>query len=325
MLLLFEEEEQSIGRTLRRWSDNLRARQTAALSRHTAFMQGVADLVARGFDSLFGEKLISARAFLISVHLSCLSIILVATILAGHFLRLSDAVPPALMVLALAGLLYWLVRHKEFPRHPLSAVELVVCTGLMMGCIHVGYRFFRQSPLLSLESAALDSILPICGVLAAIASDFIFIAVTRRVLRLCSEVNNSAGIAALLAINWAASLLLVALPFRFSGATSIDQVLPRILEYYSVPWFEIWPFVGLSNILDVFVASSVFVLGLILLVHRLLWPIVNRPFYAFATRTEFRRGLLFIFGIALLATGFGIAPSPWPVLRKLVVDQFVGG
>jgi len=91
MLLLFEEEEQSIGRTLRRWSDNLRARQTAALSRHTAFMQGVADLVARGFDSLFGEKLISARAFLISVHLSCLSIILVATILAGHFLRLSDA------------------------------------------------------------------------------------------------------------------------------------------------------------------------------------------------------------------------------------------
>jgi hypothetical protein len=64
-----------------------------------------------------------------------------------------------------------------------------------------------------------------------------------------------------------------------------------------------------SNLLDGLVASAFFILFCALLLHRLIWPVIQRPVYALATRDVVRRrrairtvGIAFV-GLGALGDG----------------------
>jgi hypothetical protein len=76
-------------------------------------------------------------------------------------------------------------------------------------------------------------------------------------------------------------------------------------------------------VLDGLVASIFFILLFGLLLHRLLWPIVQRPVYALASLGIVRRKKLSLFvGGALLVAG-GIPSSVIHFMSKLL-EGFVG-
>jgi hypothetical protein len=83
-LFLYENEQGEIQNKLEEWWVRLVDRQSGALSRHTAFMQEVANLATRGFDRVFGEKLVSPQAVGVSVCYSIGSCLL-AILTIGKF------------------------------------------------------------------------------------------------------------------------------------------------------------------------------------------------------------------------------------------------
>ncbi len=320
MLLLYDEEEQSIGRTLRRWSDDLRNRQTTVLGRHTAFVQGVAGLVTRRLDRLFGPALLSARAFSVSLLLSSVSVILGACLVALYSHIWIFLLAPPFLILTLYFLAPNAFRLERTGWELVWLLVWLVATNAMAEMIGIYASIGHWSVVAALSQAVRDSGFLVALVAAAVLCDFVFVAATQAVLSVCRKLGSAVGVASLLTVSFATALSIVVLPLSWASQLGFFTSHGVTLDLAYLLWLT-----GMSNLVDLAVASSVFALGLILLVHRIWWPFVNRPFYVFATRAEFRRGLLFVLGIALFTAGLGIAPSPWRVLRKLVVERFVGG
>jgi hypothetical protein len=78
-----------------------------------------------------------------------------------------------------------------------------------------------------------------------------------------------------------------------------------------------------SNVLDAFVAAMFFMLLLVLLLHRALWPMVQRPVYALAARGVVRRRKFFFIS-GLLLIGAGTVPTPAAALVKKLLKAFEG-
>jgi hypothetical protein len=104
------------------------------------------------------------------------------------------------------------------------------------------------------------------------------------------------SIAGVILSGWAAAFLLVWAPARYGGLTG------GLLAAF--------------NLFDVLVALLFVLLALVALSHRLLWPFVNRPIYAFANAGVVRRRKIFgTLGLTLL----GVSGMPGPDwLREMV-------
>ncbi len=75
--------------------------------------------------------------------------------------------------------------------------------------------------------------------------------------------------------------------------------------------------VGASNFLDALVSLTWFLIALMMLLHRLVWPLIERPVYALFRHRVFseQKKLVFFSGVALL--GLAI-PSVGRALENLV-------
>ena len=139
--------------------------------------------------------------------------------------------------------------------------------------------------------------------LAGLLFDLLFIALTRRILILCGELDTFAKIGGSLLANLVVAFGLVFVPlipiYRSpDGLTLISLVFPgTVVE-------KIGTTVAMTNVVDALAALLFFALSSLMLLHRLLWPMVNRPLYATARLGIVRRKKLCILaGFALLAYG----------------------
>jgi len=155
-------------------------------------------------------------------------------------------------------------------------------------------------------------------VLGGFACDVGFIAVTRWALRISSRSYYIGKIVAVVVVNFLASLVL------FVGSLLIARRL-------SEPWLHAkWKAgrsssllmgLGFSNSIDTLAPLVFFLLVLILLGHRVFWPLLSRPLYALQDLGITRRRKFFgAIGLGLLAlAGFKV-----PELFKKVLETLFG-
>ncbi|HEY1677565.1 MAG TPA: hypothetical protein VGG04_07670 [Candidatus Sulfotelmatobacter sp.] len=304
-LLLYPNEEGQIESRLGTLWENLRKKQTAALSLHIAFMQGVAEGAIQIFDRLFGAKLFSRRALGVSICYSAASVGIV-----GMFLSLAESseiywsgtfVGGAFFVFFIAlGTIPAIVPGFRYLWTWLLLVLSASFVLLMMffsdGDPRPGTRLF-----IGLSSAL--------AMAASFTSDILFIALTRRCLRWITQANRFIWIAAVLLLNCLLATCLMGLPIFWSGRAMADEILGSALAgggpvsgTFPVSLPDEVFIISASNTIDALSASLFFMLAILLLVHLIFWPVLNRTLFRVKEiGIRGRRGLLLAIGIALLA------------------------
>jgi len=302
-------------------------RQEHVLSLHAAYMQQVAKSVSRGFDLLFGHKLFSFRFLGVSISYSVSSVAL-AFILAFFY-----GAP---------------VAEVAYPSENLPAFALPGCillVYLVIGTIPVlfpGFRFIKTWFLFILASACLFWVLcfgpPLSSLsrelkdlassgfpalVACFGCDMLFIATTRQCLRWAGEMRQSYKIVVLVLLNIVFGAGLVLAPFIWALKTSVgemfsDEIGLAILGRASFAGHEhVLPLhvvlaVSASNMIDLLVASVFVLLAALLLIHRVLWPLLNRSIFRFQEiGTKGRRAILVSAGLMLVGAGASDTALEW--------------
>jgi len=172
------------------------------------------------------------------------------------------------------------------------------------------------------------------GIGLGIASDTVFIAITRKMLRWSSRLESFFRILSIILLNCVLAVALCLGPvligavaaLLLTGRTSAFWGSWRYPNDYSFATFSLPLFVqglhqvgfvaALSNVNSAFFATIFIALALVTLIHRFFWPLIERPVYALqrlgiAKRSKFLGAL----GLMLVGFGLGVAPA-W--LKDLV-------
>lgn len=325
-VFLYKDEREGIQNYLDEAWKELRKRQGIAISRHVAFMQTVATLTSRLFDWIFGERYFSLRALTVSICLSTLSL-LVSLVVQGLYEwdPAAAAEGPQMLLLGIlfaiiAIFMICLVLCIRFPRlsERRTWFLLVFCAALI---VTVQILRDEEADLTVLYLATL--IVGSAAVLfASFACDIAFIAVTRQAVRWASGLTSFPKIVGIVILNLLMAAALLVYPFWWSSE--------RL--YYDLGANEIGSWTGIynpvagvgetvhvlscSNFVDALGASVFIMLGLLMLLHRVFWPLLARPVYALADLGVIgHRKLLGTAGLALLGYATG---KPMAILTKLV-------
>lgn len=286
-VFLYEAEERVIDETLAAWWIEIDDLAQTAVKRNLATLRIAARAVSGWLSGVFGERLISVRAVSASLTLSVASLFLVAFV--ASFLEMltersnvaTDLLGVLLAALLSAGLFYIAVAPGR------STLRVAVATGIVLflcffgvlGRYLVGWSGFEISTI------------PIAAMLAVL-SDFVVVTLTRRVAARIATTGSVGFAVVATCLNGAAGALLIIGPLAvLSKARSLSAF-----------WFVFA--VVMAGASNVFAAVIAFVLAIMfasLVLHRVFWPIIQRPLYAlWRFKLLQNRKMLFYAGVALL-------------------------
>jgi hypothetical protein len=279
-LFLYKEEEGGLENRIEQWWQRIRDLHAHAISRETAFLKVVADVTSKGFAKLFGERLFGLKAIAASICYSQ------AAILLFFSFTLGTGVSRTRFACGLLGLAFLLVGSLG-PSINRQSQKLFWLSSVLMASIAWPFLVFREEPYFSIT---VGGIIPF-----GVACDFLFIVLTRLMLAYAAHSNSFLKIATLGIGNAFLAAVLVGVPI-YNWVWSYDH---HLLTPVSVPL----AFLGFSNSLDALVSLSLLIIAVIMLVHRLFWPIIERPVYALFRHHVFseQKKLVFFSGVALLA------------------------
>jgi hypothetical protein len=312
--LLYEDEEGRIQNRLEVLWINLSEAQSRALSKQAKFTQAIAVLTDRVFDAIFGEKLVSRRSIAISACFSLGSLGIVCLRGRREFPDIAEALyVPVVLLLLIAGILPSVLGSK-LPRNLWLVCVTLLCMTAFIGMHEVGwFDFGFDSATAAMSELGYDA----AFLVFTIVCDAAFIIVTRWLLRKVSVLQSAWRIsgAALGILTLAVALTLVPYvvavgPSGFVNTWKAEDWTGSVIVQGMMtgPRNVVLMMLAGSNVLDAVVASVFLGLFLALLIHLLLWPSLQRPIYALATRSIIpRRRLFFVIGAALLS--FGVSPS----------------
>jgi hypothetical protein len=316
-IFLYEDEQGKIQNTLEDWWVKIDDLKRGALSRHTIFMQETARITNYGFNQLFGKKLVSLQALAVSACFSIASLGLAGLYmiyesenLFSSWLSLPFANEPLVALL-------WLLMFLGIALIPSRWPSL---SGLVLGVSALSSILFFALFWHNLEPNVFEYSSYCFGIVLGIASDMLFIALTRKLLR-WSLMEKFSRILTVILLNCLLSFVLIKGFYRFSF--SVGQVynfdfstlgnLMHIIDFAFL-------FAAGTNFFTVLFALAIVILALIMLLHRTFWPMLSRPIYALAKLGIIHRPkLLGTIGLALLGLATGIAP----VSLKDIVDKFI--
>lgn len=262
-VFLYEDDEGKIQNRIEQWWIHLDDARVVAHSRAAAFLQEVARLTVQGFDCFLGKNLASLRFVGVSF---CLSI-------------------ASLLLLAFFGAL----RTRHPAGHPLFASACFVAFALVPG-LNAGRWIGRLWGL----GLLLSVLLPISSFLffihrtqgvayigrglgyaalafgVSFACDVSYVALTRWMLRKISTGGRLSEAALMVAVNLLILFVVVIGPVQLGA---------WVFRY----WQGGGAVIILSfclNAIDFFAGSTALLLALSLLIHRVLWPILEHPLYA---------------------------------------------
>jgi len=282
-----EDEEGAVQNRLETWWIRLMYSRDAALSQATVFMSGIAQLADRAFEVFLGEQLWSLQAVGVSVWFSLasgsISVILASYVLPHLIPRLSRTMPQAHFVpmppvsfhtwlvaaaCIVMGLLPWLFgRGTAFLTWALFIVVQVAAS--------VGFGMFVT------QTWGYASLFRIAGrafliLLSSFGFDVLYITLTRWMLRRLPTMTRIYEIVVIILLDVLLALILVFVPIEggLFLMTKSANIQTQMTGFWSVS-------VLLFNFGDIFACSVFFVLMVLMLGHRLLWPALERPIYAF--------------------------------------------
>jgi hypothetical protein len=287
---LYEDAKGNVQNRLEDWWIQLEESRTVAFSAQATFMQRVARTGTHFLDELFGERLLSVRAAGVSVCCSIVSMVIFDLIMGGTSKPSGGRLSPLNM-------------HRD----PHALVwPYIICFGIMAAYVALLFLLRRSTNRLALWLALIvtfilaplpwlnatltneDTLIEVSEfiyplILISIAFDLGFIVATRVALRWCSDSMKVWKIAGIISLNLAIALLL------FLG--------PYSLRPYAVVTFEdvriaVYGTIASMNIIDALIAVIFLLIMTGVLVHRLLWPLINRTVYALQALGIARRSLL---------------------------------
>jgi hypothetical protein len=325
---LYKDEREGIQNYLDEAWKKLRKKQRSAISRHVAFMQTVADLTSELFDRIFGERYFSLRAFTVSICLSTLSL-LVSFLIQKLYESgvpvdgaemLAAVILVAIVVIVIVIFVICLVLSIRFPTlSKRKAWFFIVFSAALIVTVDILWDEEADLTVWYLATLIAGS----AGVLfVSFACDIGFMAVTRQGLRWASALKSVPKIVGIVTLNLLIAAILLVYPFWWSNQ-QLDyergaNVLGSLTGAYN-PVARVGKTVHLlssSNLVDALGASAFIIFGLLMLLHRVFWPLFARPVYALADLGVIgHRKLLGTVGLALLGYATG---KPMEILTKLV-------
>jgi hypothetical protein len=291
-LLLYPDEEGRIKNKLEEWWITFDDRQLVALSAASVFMRGLATLLTGLINFMFGHKLSSFRAISVSAWLSltCMSFGVV-------ILNLNNDMHWSVFHLVVAVILVLSIGYSWV--RILATCLIVSQIGIMWA---VAFGVYTDWGFMGEGRFALPlSMMFVVGVL----SDFSFIAFTRKLLALCEEMTVAAASMALFAANVILGFMLFVIPLAIRSKIGLQD-----LALFDTA-------LALSNGFDFVLSAALVLVALMLLLHRIFWPLAARIVYT-VTPTTVRKGLLLTTGSILLTGVFGRGTM------ATVVDRILG-
>ena len=345
-LFLYENEQGKVQSTLEDWWLRIDEKQHSWLSRHTTFMREVAGLVGRAFDQLFGKRIISFQSVSVSTCYSIASFGL-ALILFIYILKIPPALSlleqsfdfdfdfnrltdPTIDIFAIICMIAWIAGFLALGNLPalVSArrINRPFLITLLLSVLGPTIFILWASVLHVIDSYKSLIVMSI-ALIGGATSDTVFVAITRKLLRWTAGLDSFIKIAGLIVLNCAIAVLFIAGPISFLFIRlDIDWIpiagRPGIYTVRAPLHTQIillFSLVAMTNLMIAVSVSAFIVFALIMLVHRVLWPVVARPIYALQRVGIARRSkLLGTMGIILLGFGVGVMPD-W---LKQLVDKF---
>jgi len=331
-LFLYETEERQIQNTLEVWWIRINDLHNAAIGRHTALIKGAANLAGASLDHIFGKRLVSLRAISVSGLLSLASFHLAATYLSNWTSTIMTIDPtqantPADRVLlaivavyAAIGRLLLLVAVPTRPlfMHAVSMISLMVVAAaasskqlarlaqlvlLLFSIFFVTLAFFaRPYP----DFVGLPFVV-LVAVGAGIICDVVAITVARLLIRWQATWRSFVNIAFGAALELTMGGLLLFAPIYVGVRLMSAGVRAHALYGSMIGWAIMLS--TLTNVASVLVSFSFFGALLTLAMHRLAWPLIERPLYQVARLGVFRnittKTAVFLLGMSLITVGTG--------------------
>jgi hypothetical protein len=265
-IFLYPDEENRFQNRIEQWWIRLDDIQKASRSKVAAFMQDVARLAERGFGRLFGIRLFSLRVIPVSIYLSLASVFLLIVIM---WPWLTHSGPPtrhsALLIFAFfLGLA--LAPAFITNRWMLVLWWAIIPATLMSLFGFIAFVFRTRGAEFTFKGIGLIGI--VLG--WSLFCDLAYIALTRFSLRRVIHIDRVWVIVAVVAGNLLASAIPILSPI-----------------YVGLELFKIAPRAGAAifaslvfNSIDALAGSGALILAIMLLLHRVLWPTIQRPLYA---------------------------------------------
>jgi hypothetical protein len=353
-LFLYEEQERELDKKvqncLSEWWVKIDDARDYSLSVHTAFMRQVASLTDSGFNRLFGNRIISLQSLGVSVWYSIASIFLALLLEAGLTAQSPDLpLVSRLLIIAISlGLALFFVSVGTLPAFTPRTAWLVIWGALLavgvvmiLSGVFLGYSTIVNDPNLNrwdpklVFGVMVTSYGSICvALIIHVMTDAIFIAITRKLLRWSSGLHSFTKITGLIVFNLILAFMLIKAPLLLQ-----DWINEALIDWESVitpEWgvtrdmatlidyaiFIIIKIFAASNLVTALFSFVFIVLGGVMLLHRLFWPLLDRPIYALEKLGFIRRKkLAFTLGIALIGVAVG---GKVPSLLKDVIGGFTG-
>lgn len=287
-LFLYEDEEGKFQNKVEEWWISLSDKQKASRSRVAAFMQAVAQLTGKGFDRLFGRRLFSLRVIPISIYLSIASCFLLIVLTVPRIKFTAGTSRQAAFALFVYFLALALV-PAFFKNKLLLAAWWAIIPATILGMSGFLVFVFKTR---GARSTFYGIGLVLLVFVSSLVCDLIYIALTRQILRRISGIDHIHEILLMIFLNLLALVIPVLGPVY--GGVALQKYAPMAGAMVLVSI--------MFNAINFFAGFAAFFVAVILLVHRLLWPAVQRPLYAiyrFAPIKEkkwlFRAGVILLF------------------------------
>jgi hypothetical protein len=300
--------------------------QKYALSRHTAFMRVMAAILNSLFNRIFGKRLISLQSITVSV---CYAVVSVVTVLMLGKLYLNrDAgsfLPSVLLAYLLVGttpLLVTLIKGRAKQKKYLLVWQTV---SLTFALLNIVVPFVEAAKLFySPEDKYLFSLFMLIGlgIILALGIYAAFVMVARISLRWLADSESITKIVLISLLNIVPALILYVL-FKLTvlrlehsnlGA-NINTETPEQVKSMLIDWgaqidlamFITMLFIFLMGIVFIIPALLFLSLSLIMIIHRVLWPLIHRPLYKLQElEITSRNNLLTIVGVVLIVISLGL-------------------
>jgi len=279
--------------------------QKLALSGHAAFVTQLAKLETRLLDYVFGPRLLSVRAVVVSVCSSLGILFLVAMLIIDpHALQWGLAAIAVISSLLLLSETNFVERRALLSRFLWTVVVILAVPTALLSVVYLSFVGAFVGGASGGLGLALSLVLVAVG---GFACDVLFVVSTRRLVRWAGEMTSLIKVLATMAANLLLALFLVSLPAPFL-AFDVGRL--------SDPFFSTTLSIACTNIFDVVLALFFVTLAAMLLIHRAVWPLLTRTLFRLqAVGVQGRRAVL-------LAIGFGLVGwsgiSVPPIIRDIV-------
>jgi hypothetical protein len=281
---LYKYEERRIQQTIVQWGRSVRGRRVVWTSRNTIGMRQVASSIGETLSGMFGQRMFSVRAFLVSTCLALSSFLLVsfAFSLYTWFRPVTEPISGfrtfGFFVGGTFTLLGATARRKKYSEITRGAVAASGVTGLSL--------FF------AITSGHVKGFL--AGLVVGIICVMVVVSMTRASAVWAVGTPHRVGVALLAIANAIIGVGLIIAPILQMNTGRMRGLAADILGFGSFTNF----FTGV-------IAASFAILPLILLLQIIMWPVIHRPLYALARFKVFQNHTL-LFSASCILLAFGL-------------------